>query len=122
MKTSLMTFLRGKSTPKAQMPGCSSYDHHYSGCLYADYCLVEKGQRCAYFERSVMPAAADTGQKDHIYALYEAHVGIEIEKDDVRLCPDCEAELQPRQRLCFDCARKRQLRAKRVYKRRKDTA
>ena len=59
----LIAFLKGNSDPKVGMPGCANYDHHYGGCLFADTCSVEEGKRCDYFERVVLPTAADVGLK-----------------------------------------------------------
>ena len=78
-QVSLRVFLRGTSNPKEQMPGCANYDHDHGGCLFADACQVEQGQRCGYFERAVLPTAADTGQKEHIYSLYEQQCNLDPE-------------------------------------------
>ena len=119
----LIAFLKGTSNPADRMPGCANYDGHYGGCLYADTCSVQDGQRCAYFERAVLPTAADIGLKELVYSLYQKHVGIEqdceLETGDIRRCPDCSAELRKRQRYCDDCSRKRKLEAQRMKRRRK---
>ena len=72
----LIAFLKGNTDPAAGMPGCASYDHHYGGCLFLDGCLVEEGKRCGYFEKAVLPTAADIGLKELVYSLYERQVGI----------------------------------------------
>ncbi len=102
----LIAFLKGSTDPKAGMPGCANYDHHYSGCLYGG-CLAEAGQRCGYFEKAVLPIAGEIGQQK-IYAAYESLTGADpLARPQARLCPDCGAELKPRQRYCDDCKRKR---------------
>jgi len=111
----LRIFLKGSSNPADLMPGCANYDHHYGGCLFGETCRVlDEGQRCGYFERAVLPTAAQIGQRDHVYALYEQTTGAIIDRHktcrktgDVRPCPDCGASLRPRQRYCDDCSRKR---------------
>jgi len=102
----LIAFLKGNTDPAVGMPGCANYDHHYSGCLYGA-CLVEAGQRCGYFEKAVLPIAGEIGQQK-IYAAYESLTGADpLARPQARLCPDCGAELKPRQRYCDDCKRKR---------------
>lgn len=107
----LIAFLRGNTDPAIGMPGCANYDHHYGGCLFADTCQVEQGQRCGYFERAVLPTAEDIGLKGLVYSLYQEHVGIDggLEREPIRCCPDCGAELKPRQRYCDDCSKRRRL-------------
>lgn len=119
-EVSLMTFLRGSSNPEHLIPGCSCYDHAHGGCLYDEFCWVEQGQRCPWFEKAVLPTATDTGQQEHIYSLYESHVDMPglWDRNDARLCPDClKAELAMRQRYCPDCTRKRRLKTKRENQR-----
>ena len=138
----LLTFLRGERDPKRVMPGCANYDHHYGGCLFCwkgcdpedclycvdfaairEYsrCLVEQEQRCGYFERAVLPTAESIGLKKFVYSLYRRHVGIEddylLDAGEIRRCPDCEAELKPRQRYCDSCSAKRRLESYRKSKR-----
>jgi hypothetical protein len=107
----LIAFLKGSTDPATGMPGCGNYDHYYSGCLFGDKCQVQEGQRCGYFERAVLPTAADIGLKDRIYSLYEEHVGIAgnglLRRGQIRRCPDCADEVGPRQRYCQKCSRKR---------------
>ena len=107
----LIAFLKGSSNPAERMPGCANYDHHYGGCLLDNTCKVQQGKRCSYFERAVLPTAIDIGLKEHIYSLYGNHVGIEgyqqFDKSNIRRCPDCEAELKPRQRYCDECKKRR---------------
>ena len=107
----LIAFLKGSSDPKEQMPGCANYDHHYGGCLFEDTCFVQEGKRCGYFEKAVLPTAADIGLKESVYSQYAKQVGIEgylhLDNGDIRKCPDCGAELKPRQKYCDDCSKKR---------------
>ena len=44
---------------KKRNPGCANFDYHYDSCLFRDECLVQKGQRCEYFERAVLPTISD---------------------------------------------------------------
>ncbi|MGD2095524.1 MAG: hypothetical protein PVH77_11005 [Phycisphaerales bacterium] len=43
---------------KAKLPDCANYDHHYGGCLFRDECLVQQGERCAYFEKVILETVA----------------------------------------------------------------
>jgi hypothetical protein len=115
----LIAFLKGNTNPEIGMPGCANYDHHYGGCLFRDTCLVQDGKRCRYFERAVLPTAADIGLKALVYSLYEDHIGMieRLKIGKIRKCPDCGGELLPRQRYCQRCKRKRALEAKRNWKR-----
>lgn len=129
----LIAFLRGHTDPVVGMPGCANYDHHYGGCLFRTAkgkpsknlleeekskcpCLVEIGKRCSYFERAVLPTAADIGLREYVYAAYERQVGLSgrLKTEPVRYCPECGAELKPRQRYCDECSRKRRLQSKRA--------
>ncbi len=107
----LIAFLKGNTDPAAGMPGCANYDHRYGGCLFNDECRVEQGKRCGYFEKAVLPTAADIGLKEVVYLAYEKQVGIAndggLEREPVRLCPDCGVELRPRQRYCDTCGKRR---------------
>lgn len=114
----LIAFIKGTSNPADKMPGCANFDFHHGGCLYAEICSVHDGNRCKHFEDAVLPTAADIGQLKRITKLYQRYVGIEQDDrqskiDKMRKCPDCEAELRPRQRYCSDCKRKRMLETKR---------
>lgn len=110
----LIVFLKGSPDPKVGMPGCANYDHHYGGCLFRESCLMEQGKRCAYFERAVLPTAADTGQTERIYAAYEKQckVGL-LARPQQRICPDCGTGLKPRERFCDNCKRKHRQKANR---------
>ena len=106
----LIAFLKGSSDPKEQMPGCANYDHYYGGCLFADACLVEQGNRCGYFEKAVLPIAYELGLQN-VYDAYEEQCGISgdgmLNRSSARVCPDCGGPIRPRQRYCDDCSRKR---------------
>jgi hypothetical protein len=107
----LIAFLKGSADPKAEMPGCANFDHHYGGCLLAGTCKAQDGQRCGYFERAVLPTAEEIGLTDVVYSAYEAHVGIAgnglLKRGQVRRCPDCGDEVGPRQRYCRKCSKRR---------------
>ena len=107
----LLAFLRGNTDPAVGMPGCANYDHHYGGCLFAEHCAVEQGQRCGYFERAVLPTASDIGLSAQVYAQYAKQVGLddtrELGAEPPRPCPDCGGELKPRQRYCDTCSARR---------------
>ena len=117
----LIAFLKGNSDPAVDMPGCANYDHYYGGCLFAETCLVEKGKRCGYFERAVLPTAEGIGLKELVYSLYERQVGIagigQFDSGEIRRCPDCGAELKPRQRYCDECSKKRRQKTRRESQR-----
>ncbi len=97
----LTVFLKGSTDPKAGMPGCANFDHHYGSCLFGA-CLVELGECCSYFERAVLP----TGSSD-IRRKYEALTGVYIEGEAVNLCGDCGRTIPPRRRYCDRCVQKR---------------
>jgi hypothetical protein len=102
----LSTFIKGDH--QNAVPGCANY---YNGeCVYDCACKIEKGKRCAYFERSVLPVAAQLGIGGIIGDAYSDKVGLiglrpKMTKD-ARRCP-CGEILQPRQRFCKKCAERR---------------
>ncbi|MCP4256141.1 MAG: hypothetical protein GY774_01280 [Planctomycetes bacterium] len=49
----------GHTDKQSRNPGCANFDYHYDCCLFRDECLVQKGLRCEYFERAVLPTIAD---------------------------------------------------------------
>ena len=106
----LIAFLKGSTDPKAGIPGCANYDHHYGGCLHGK-CLVLEGKRCAYFERAVLP----TGDSN-IRQKYEDLTGAYIEGLAVNLCSDCGKSIPPRRRYCDRCTQKRRRATYRQYK------
>ncbi len=102
----LMSFLRGSTNPKDGMPGCANFDHYYGGCLQSTDCRVEKGQRCGYFEKAVLPTARQSGQTDRIYGKYEAKVGLAqtpLPRGEAQGCPDCGAEMEFGRKYCRQC-------------------
>lgn len=105
----LIRFLRSTTDVKAGMPGCANYNHHYGGCLFAKKYKVEQGKRCSYFEKAVLPTAADIGRRDEIYYQYEVKCKVTepLTRPGFRLCPDCGAGLNFRERYCKTCSRKR---------------
>jgi hypothetical protein len=119
----LMAFLRGSTNPEDRVPGCCNYNLNSGGCLCGDKCKVEQGKRCEYFEKAVLPTAADIGLKELVYKLYGKQVGIDKEvlkipqKEDARLCPDCGAALKPRHRYCDKCTIKRRRESYRTKRR-----
>ena len=103
----LIAFLKGSSNPEDRMPGCANFDHHYGGCLYEKTCKVEQGKRCGYFEKAVLPVAAELGLQN-VYEAYEDLTGAEmLKRPQARLCPDCGGPVRLRQRYCDNCAHKR---------------
>ena len=58
MKTMKKEHIETDDTKKRN-PGCANFDYHYNCCLFRDECLVQKGQRCEYFERAVLPTISD---------------------------------------------------------------
>jgi len=105
----LLQFLRGSSIPRDLMPGCANYDHQRGGCLFSDTCVVESGSRCNYFEKAVLPVAAQQGYGDKMAARYGKQTGADLAlpESETRHCPDCGAPLPPRARVCSDCRVKR---------------
>lgn len=98
----LIAFLKGSTDPKAGMPGCANFDHHYGGCLFQDVCFVQEDKRCGYFEKGVLPVGDSiTRQK------YEALTGAYIEGQVMNLCSDCGKLVPPRRRYCDNCKKKR---------------
>jgi hypothetical protein len=128
----LLAFLKGSTNPADRMPGCANYDHDHGGCLLETVgekcpCLVvDEHKRCPYFERAVLPTAADIGQREHVYGLYEQTVGAVVDTrktrrrtGDPRPCPDCGGVLRPRQRICDDCQKRRRKQTYRASQRKR---
>jgi hypothetical protein len=107
----LIAFLKGSTDPAEGMPGCANYDHHYGGCLFGNTCKVQDGERCGYFELTVLPTASEIGLNDTVYSQYEQQVGIAgisvLKRSQIRRCPDCGDEVGPRQRYCPNCSKRR---------------
>jgi len=76
--------------------------------------LAEKGKRCEYFERVVVPLANSSPEKYaeavEIYSAGRANNALAVK--DVRLC-ECGAPLAKRKRLCPACARRKRREAAR---------
>lgn len=102
--------------------------------LKSGVCLLTKGRRCGYFERSVLPIATrglrrarklhgkprpidDQRVVEAYRALHpEVRGRLIAESDDdgiaKRRCPDCDSVLARGQRVCPTCLAKRRLEAK----------
>lgn len=98
----LIALLKGNSDPKAEIPGCANYDHHYGGCLFQDVCLVQEDKRCGYFEKAVLPVG-DSITRQKYEALTGAYIGGQV----MNLCSDCGKSVPPRRRYCDKCKKKR---------------
>jgi len=116
---SLKSFIIGSSDPNKFTPGCADLDRHRPGdCFRHGTCVVMDGQSCLYFEKAVLPTAAETGKIMEMTALYEAKVGKMarptkgMARADQRLC-DCGAPLAPKRRYCEKCRKRR---ARETYK------
>jgi hypothetical protein len=107
----LKTFVTGSTDPKDNTPGCANYDHYYGGCLFAEACKVQKGERCGYFERSVLPTGNSAIRQE-----YEKLTGYYIEGRVTNLCGDCGKSIEPRRRYCDKCTQKRRRATYRQYK------
>jgi hypothetical protein len=106
----LLQFLRGSSLPKDLMPGCANYDHDRKECLLkGKACSVEGGKRCQYFEKAVLPVAAQQGYAAEMNDYYARQTGAtpKTVNNSSRACPDCGSVLPPRMRLCDVCREKR---------------
>jgi len=118
-RTGLIRFLKGTTDVKAGMPGCANYDHQNKSCSAGNgkKCKVEQGKRCSYFEKAVLPTAADIGCRDEIYSQYEDRCNIKkpLARPNFRLCRDCGTQLRFRERYCRNCARARRLKTRRIY-------
>ncbi|MBA7632894.1 hypothetical protein ES703_40450 [subsurface metagenome] len=108
-RVGLIAFLKGSSKAAEQMSGCANLDRHYSGCLLGKTCKVEQGQRCGYFEKAVLPTAADIGLGERMYSLYEKQCSVSgtLERSQMRICPDCGTGIKARQRYCDNCKKRR---------------
>lgn len=114
MKIGLIKFLKGNSNSKYKIPGCCNYDHHYGGCLFDKTCKIEDGERCEYFEESVLPAAVDINALDQISKLHKEATksqwkpdkNLQKKGDNVRLC-ECGKVLGFKKRYCPKCRKKK---------------
>jgi len=118
MKTcGLIRFIKGDVS--AGIVGCCNYQD--SGCLLWGDCKVETGQRCSYFEKTVLPTAAELGIQENILAAYSLKTNspdvlIKATKS-IRRC-SCGEVLKPRQRICDKCSEKSRKQAYRDYRQR----
>ena len=114
----LKTFIRGTTELKAMMPGCANYDHHYGGCLFAERCKVEQGQRCGYFEQAVLPTAGQLRDGHKIIDEYQrtcqikAPIGIRTTR--AKFCA-CGATVPMGKQVCDKCRAKRRRQTQRKY-------
>jgi|GEM_PF-1487410 len=129
----LLSFLRGSSDPNDGTPGCSNYDHEHGGCLLCwtecnkqvcvacerqdTRCRVEQGQRCAYFEKAVLPTAWQIDAGESILDQYQGQTKavIQVRCKEARRCT-CGEPLKPRKRFCDKCRQKRRKEAYRQSK------
>jgi hypothetical protein len=88
-----------------------------------DTCHVEEGERCSWFEKAVLPTAADTGNLEKITTEYAKRlkkpelsgvIASELGISAKRTCPDCGDVLQDRRRFCDRCKQRRSRAAHRV--------
>lgn len=130
----LLTFLHGSSNAADKMPGCSKLDHHYGGCQDSEDCKIETGRYCTYFEKVVLPTAADLGLLEDLTKKY-AKQTLRIFATDQdrkcterkcterkcadRKCPDCMAAIPRRKRYCDMCKIRRRKQTYRNNRKRK---
>jgi len=100
--TKLITYLRDN---------CANYDRHYGGCFSGD-CKIEKGKRCWYFEKCVLPKP-DYPYKTPGYnyeKLYDEYGKINLaylnKKVKSRVCDICGEIILPRYKYCEKCGKK----------------
>lgn len=88
---------------------CANFDKHYQTCLDDKPCKVLAGERCGYFEKTVL------GPPDYKYKLpnydyaklfaqYAEQTGAETGTVKQRRC-SCGNPLKLRQRFCERCAK-----------------
>jgi hypothetical protein len=90
---------------------CANYNKHYQECLSGDECKVLSGERCGYFEKSVLgpldyPYRLPGYDYSKLFAQYADRTGAKKRKVKVRRC-DCGSPLRQRQRYCDSCAKMR---------------
>jgi len=103
---SLLVFIKGDH--QHNIPGCANY--YNDGCVLRRTCKIEKGKRCLYFEKTVLPVAAELGIGGSIGDAYADKVGLvgfrpQMTKE-ARRCL-CGAILLSRQRYCEKCSKRR---------------
>ncbi|MCJ7828732.1 MAG: cysteine-rich VLP domain-containing protein [Dehalococcoidia bacterium] len=111
----LKAFVKGSSDPKDNMPGCANYDHHYGGCLFSDTCKVEKGLRCSYFEKAVLPTAGQLKTGHRITDDYQKiSGGLMIKTTKTRFC-ECGNSIPSNKQFCDTCRKKKRKKSYREY-------
>ena len=96
---------------------CANYGKSDEACLFGP-CKVTNGQRCDYFEKSVL-GPADYRHKlpgydyQKLFAQYAEQTKAEKQRVNVRRC-ECGTPLRHRQRYCDECTLKRRRKTKRV--------
>lgn len=94
------------------------------GCLFEGECLVLTGKRCQYFERAVLgPADYKYRVPGYDYEkIFEQYGRINFsflnKTVKIRRC-ECGATLNPRQRCCEKCARRKRRESQRKYNRKR---
>ncbi|HBG28205.1 MAG: hypothetical protein A2Y10_19705 [Planctomycetes bacterium GWF2_41_51] len=119
MKTcGLIRFIKGDISNR--LAGCANYDRDRGGCIFGNKCKVESCERCSYFERAVLPTAAQLGF-ENILTDYTKKTNFQYmpaKANQARIC-SCGQALKPRQRLCRKCAENRRKQAYRDYRKRR---
>lgn len=75
-------------------------------------CAVLEGERCAWFERAVLPTCEPLGP---VWNGYAGGAVISARQQKARACPDCGAALAKRQRVCSKCGLARRRKAYRRH-------
>lgn len=63
-------------------------------------CRLAEGKSCDYFREALLPAADCPQRIRDGYTMLDQTAKMK----DRRRCPECQAELRPRQRFCEKCA------------------
>jgi hypothetical protein len=87
---------------------CAGIEEHHDKCLVAD------GEKCAYFEGSVLQLDALSKDDRYRQQIIEARIAYNGRAEARgRPCPDCGTPMRPRQRYCDECRKKRRREAAR---------
>ena len=97
---------------------CANHKMPSECILRKDGCIVFKKERCAYFEKSVLPLSRLRPERfPGVIADYlKHHPTANLDRDsdrETRSCPDCGKLLAPRKRVCPACA---DLRRRKTYR------